>query len=75
MRRYVRLLSVGGSLVLVAGLGGSAKAAGPSTTSITIVGDPLGLRPAAEIATGHGTVIDTFRGALGTIRIVGRPYV
>jgi len=73
LRRHVRLLSVGGSLVLAAGVAGGANAAGPLTTSIRIVGDSLGLRPSAETVTGHGTVVDTFRGALGTIRIVGLP--
>ncbi|MGH2464842.1 MAG: hypothetical protein ACRDGI_05220, partial [Candidatus Limnocylindrales bacterium] len=45
----------------------------PPATSTTIVGSPAGLGPVGEVATGHGTVVDTFRGSLGTVRIVGLP--
>jgi len=38
-----------------------------------IVGDPHGFRPVAEFASGQGMVVDTLRGTLGTIKLVGAP--
>jgi hypothetical protein len=67
------LLAVVGALVLVGGLTGSASAALPLSTAIRIVGDPHGFVAVGETSTSQGTVVDTFRGSLGTIRLAGRP--
>ena len=73
MRPKTRLPAVAGALVFAVTAGGPATATAPPITSTTIVGDPHGFGPVAEIVTGHGTVVDTFRGSLGTIKLVGTP--
>ncbi len=67
------ILAVGGALLLAGSLTGSASAAPPLSTAIRIVGDSHGFVAVAETVTGHGTVVDTFRGFLGTIRLAGQP--
>jgi hypothetical protein len=73
VRTKAHLVSVGAALVMAVGAAAPANAGAPPAASITIVGNAAGLLPAGEIATGHGTVVDTFRGRLGTVRVAGQP--
>ncbi len=73
MTGNARLVALGTSLLLGFGAAGPASAAAPPSLSIRIAGDAGGFRPVAETITRHGTVVDTFRGSLGTIQVVGRP--
>ena len=67
------LVSAACATVLLAAQAGSASAASPLSTAMRIVGDAHGFSAIAETITGHGTVVDTFRGALGTIKLAGLP--
>lgn len=73
MTTLTRLLPIGASLALTLGTVGTAHAATPFVASITIVGDNHGFAPVAELRTAHGTVVDTFSGSLGTVRMAGLP--
>jgi hypothetical protein len=69
----MRLPAVASALILAATVGSPATATTPLITSTRIVGDAHGFGPVAEAVTAHGTVVDTFRGSLGTIKLVGTP--
>jgi len=58
---------------LTLGLPAGVEAVAPLPPSILIVGDAHGFRAGAETDTGHGTRLATFRGSVGTIRMVGMP--
>ncbi|HLY13607.1 MAG TPA: hypothetical protein VKR24_04610 [Candidatus Limnocylindrales bacterium] len=73
LARAVLGLTLGVSLGLPAGGVAAVRAAGPVAPSMAILGDAHGFRPVGEADTGHGTRLATFRGPLGTIRMVGAP--
>ncbi len=73
MSTKLPVLAAAGALLVAASLTGTTRAALPRSTAIRIDGDAHGFAPVAETGTGPGTVVDTFRGALGTIRLAGRP--
>jgi hypothetical protein len=60
-------------MVIALATAGVANAASPVPTSIRIVGNTHGFLPVAERLTRHRTVVDTFRGSLGTVKMVGLP--
>ena len=73
LKRALLLAALGVPLGSPAGGLAGVDAASPLAPSMAIIGDTHGFQPVAESDTGHGTRIATFRGALGTIRMVGTP--
>jgi len=73
VRTKARVVSVGAALVMAVGAAVPANAGAPPSGAIALVGRTPGLVPVGEVATGHGTVVATFRGSLGTVRVAGLP--
>lgn len=75
MKTKARVVSVGAALAMAAAAVAPANAGAPPplAASMSIVGSGTDLVPAGEFRTGHGGVVDTFRGRLGTVRVAGLP--
>ena len=73
MRGKAHLLALGGSIVFSLASGGPVLAVTPVQASVAIVGDAHGFRPVSAYMSRPGTVVSTFQGPLGTVRVASAP--